>query len=100
MRVVVAVLVCLAALARADNLQQAADLLNAVLADKPGPPVEPTARLLLGYVLVDAKAPPEEAIAQFRAVAEQFPQSPEAPDALLRIGLIRQRAEDSAPEFQ
>ena len=82
------------------NHQQAISICNAIIQLHPGGSVEPRVRLFLGHLLIKGQRPSSEIIAQFARIAESFPNSPEAPDALLRIGYIRDRAKESPAEWQ
>lgn len=79
------------ALALSGNTPAAVELCNRILAEKPGAPAEPRARVLMGYILLKTNAPVEDATAQFQATADQFPDAPEAAEALHRLGRLALR---------
>lgn len=86
-------------LAQAGNLEQAVSLCRSVIDAHPGLPAEPGARLVMGYILIKKNAPASESIEHFTTAATDFPTSPEAPQALLRIGYLREKNGQPAPEW-
>lgn len=84
----------------AGDYATAISLCNGVINQYPGAPVEPKARLLLAKILTKEKAPETECISQFSKVATDFPSSQEAPEALLRIGYLRDRVKQSPAEWE
>lgn len=85
---------------KAGKLQQAIDVCSTITNARPGGSIEPRVRLFLGHLLIKGKRPSAEIISQFARIAEGFPDSPEAPEALLRIGYIRDKAKESPVEWQ
>lgn len=65
-----------------------------------GAPIEPRARLLLGHILNKKRVPEADSIGQFAQLVASFPNSPEAPQALLRIGYLRERLKQDPDEWQ
>lgn len=88
------------ALVKAGNLQPAIEKCNTVLETRPVGPIEPRVRLFLGNLLTKAGRPPADALEQFARIANDFPNSPEAPEALLRIGYLRDRNKQDPAEWQ
>lgn len=87
-------------LAKAGDLRQAIEVCNTILSDCPAGSMEPRARLFMGNLLTKAGSPPEDSMAQFARIADGFPNSPEAPEALLRIGYLRDRLKQPPSEWE
>lgn len=82
------------------KLQQAIDVCNTITNACRGSSIEPRVRLFFGHLLIKGQRPSGEIIAQFARIADGFPSSPQAPEALLRIGYIRDKAKESPVEWQ
>lgn len=83
----------------AGDFTTAISLCNGVINQHPGAPAEPKALLLIAKILNKKQCPASEAIGQFAQVAERFPDSPETPEALLRIGYLRDRLKQQPAEW-
>lgn len=84
-------------LAKAGNKQAAANLLQTAA----GSDTDHGAEWLRAYALIWRDAPKRDAIAQFLKVADRFPTSPHAPDALLHAGYLRDEiGEDAGPDWE
>lgn len=79
------------ALAKAGSLQQAIEVCDTIVRAGPGESIEPRLRLFMGNLFTKAGKPAEDAIEQFARIANAFPNSREAPEALLRIGYLKDR---------
>lgn len=77
--------------ALAGNLAQARSTCSTVVAQCPGVPIEPQALLLLGKILYKSGDPTNDVMSVFAELVERFPKSPEASEALLRIGYLNER---------
>lgn len=73
------------------NLAKARSTCNTVVAQRPGVPIEPQALLLLGKILYKYGDPTNDVISVFAELVDRFPNSPEASEALLRIGYLNDR---------
>lgn len=84
----------------AGDFTAAISLCTSVINAHPGAPIEPRARMLLGNILGKKRAPESDCIEQFAQIAASFPSSPEAPQALLRIGYLRERLKQPPAEWE
>lgn len=85
------------ALARAGNKQAAANLLQTAA----GSATDHGAEWLRAYLLIWRDAPKRDAITQFLKVADRFPESKYAPDALLHVGYLRdENGDDARPDWE
>lgn len=87
------------AAALAGDLQRARDTCAQVVQARPGPPAEPKAELLMGHILLKESAPITTTIDQFMRAASAFPDSPEAPEALLRVAYLRDKQGQDTTEW-
>lgn len=85
---------------RDGSIQQAVSLCNAIIKLRPGATFEPRVRFFLGNLLIKSHASTESISAQFSEIANAFPNSPEAPGALLRIGYLRDAVNATPTEWQ
>lgn len=76
---------------RAGKLNEAIDVCNSVINARPGIAIGPQIHIFLGHLMIKAKYPLGETMAQFARIAEVYPDSPEASQALLRMGYLDDR---------
>jgi tetratricopeptide (TPR) repeat protein len=88
------------ALVKAGNLQQAIEICNTIVQARPGESIESRVRLFFGNLLTKAGRSPEDAMAQFARIVDGFPNSREAPEALLRIGYLHDRFKQRPAEWE
>lgn len=86
--------------AMAGDFATAFSLCEGAISARVGAPIEPRARLLLGHILNKSGAPVSDCIVQFSKLAVDFPNSPEAPQALLRVGYLRERNKQQPAEWE
>lgn len=84
---------------RAGKLDEAERTCAEVIKASSGTPGEPAALLMMGHIKDKKQAPVAEVIAQFKLTADMFPNSPEAPIALLRIGYLKDRIGQQGNEW-
>lgn len=84
----------------AGDFTPAISLCSGVINAHLGAPVEPKALLLLGHILSKQRMPASELISEFAQVVDRFPSSPEAPEALLRIGYLHERLKQPTTEWE
>lgn len=66
----------------------------------PAAPASSRSALLAGYALTKKPGAERDTIAQFLSVADRFPQAKEAPEALLRVGFLRDRIGERPAEWE
>jgi tetratricopeptide (TPR) repeat protein len=86
--------------ALAGDFTTAITLCTSVINAHLGAPIEPRARLLLGHILNKKRGPESDSISQFAQLVARFPNSPEAPQALLRIAYLRERLKQQPAEWE